>query len=204
MGRTTISHKALRYGMNQAIKILYFLSVIVGRRRRMAGKNDLQKTVAFRLNLSRADERELFQEILKHGRNVENDIYGSSGAYVKAALRHYHRQESELELQEQYRQEMRCYLQELAEKQREVFLDGLLEHDKELAVTVAEAVMRAVGCIKISDTGINGERQMDGFGKQSAVNPAVGISQTEQSESIEENETDDALPDEAFFYLLNL
>ena len=96
----------------------------------MAGKKEVQKTVAFRLNLSRADERELYQAIMKHGRNMENDIYGSSGAYVKAALRHYHRQESELELQEQYRQELRCYLKELAEKQREVFLDGLLEHDK--------------------------------------------------------------------------
>lgn len=204
MGRVTISHKALRYGMNQTIKILYFLSVIVGRRRRMAGKNDLQKTVAFRLNLSKADEKELFQEILKHGRNVENDIYGSSGAYVKAALRHYHRQESELELQEQYRQEMRCYLQELAEEQRKVFLDGLLEHDKELAVTVAEAVMRAVGGIKISDAGMNEGRQMEKFRKQSAVNPTVGISQTEQSESIGEKETDDALPDEALLYLSNL
>ena len=46
------------------------------------------------------------------------------------------------------------------------------------------------------------------FGKQSAVNPtenvAVGISRMEQSESIEENETDDGLPDEALLYLANL
>ena len=80
----------------------------------MAGKKEVQKTVAFRLNLSRADERELYQAIMKHGRNMENDIYGSSGAYVKAAIKHYHRQENELELQEQYRQEMRNYLKELA------------------------------------------------------------------------------------------
>lgn len=170
----------------------------------MAGKKEVQKTVAFRLNIAKEEERELYHAIMRHGRGKENDIYGSSGAYVKAALRHYHRQESELELQEQYRQEMRCYLQELAEKQRGVFLDGLLEHDKELAVTVAEAVMRAVGGIKISDAGMNEGRQMEGFGKQSTVNPAVGISQTEQSESIEENETDDGLPDEALLYLSNL
>ena len=174
----------------------------------MAGKKEVQKTVAFRLNLSRADERELYQAIMKHGRNMENDIYGSSGAYVKAALRHYHRQESELELQEQYRQELRCYLKELAEKQREVFLDGLLEHDKKLADTVAEAVMRAVGGIRISDAGMNEGQRMREFGKQSAVNPtenvAVGISRMEQSESIEENETDDGLPDEALLYLSHL
>ena len=42
----------------------------------MAGKKEVQKTVAFRLNLSRADERELYQAIMKHGRNMENDIYG--------------------------------------------------------------------------------------------------------------------------------
>ncbi len=204
MGRATISHKVVRCGMNQTIKVYSFLSLIAGRRRQMAGKNDLQKTVAFRLNLSRADERELFQEILKHGRNVENDIYGSSGAYVKAALRHYRRQENELELQEQYRQEMRCYLQELAEKQGEVFLDKLVEHDKRLASMVAEAVIHAVGDIKISDAEMNEGRQMEGFGKQSTVNPTVGISQTEQSESIEEKETDDGLPDEALLYLSNL
>ncbi len=170
----------------------------------MAGKKEVQKTVAFRLNIAKEEERELYQEVMKHGRGTENDIYGSSGAYVKAALRHYHRQESELELQEQYRQEMQSYLRELAEKQGEVFLDRLVEHDKRLASMVAEAVMRAVGGIKISDAGMNEGRQMEGFGKQSTAIPTAGVSQTEQSESIEENETDDALPDEALIYLSNL
>ncbi len=170
----------------------------------MAGKKEVQKTIAFRLNIAKEEERELYHAIMRHGRGRENDIYGSSGAYVKAALKYYHRQESELELQEQNRQEMRGYLKELAEEQREVFLDGLAEHDKELAVTVAEAVMRAVGGIKVSDAGMNEGRQMEKFGKQSAMNPAVGISKTEQSESIEGNETDDGLPDEALLYLLNL
>lgn len=180
------------------------LSVITGRSRRMAGKKEAQKTIAFRLNIAKEEERELYHAIMKHGRGRENDIYGSSGAYVKAALKHYYRQESKLELQEQYKQEMRSYLKELAEEQRKVFLDGLSEHDKELAVTVAEAVMRAVGGIKVSDAGMNEGRQMEKFGKQSAMNPAVGISKTEQSESIEDNETDDGLPDEALLYLSNL
>lgn len=96
----------------------------------MAGKKEVQKTVAFRLNIAKAEERELYQVIMKHGRGNENDLYGSSGAYVKAALRHYHRQESELELQEQNRQDMRNYLRELAEEQGEVFLEKLVEHDK--------------------------------------------------------------------------
>ena len=88
----------------------------------MAGKKEVQKTVAFRLNIAKEEERELYHAIMKHGRGRENDMYGSSGAYVKVALKHYHKQESELELQEQNRQEMQSHLRELAEKQSEVFL----------------------------------------------------------------------------------
>ncbi len=174
----------------------------------MAGKNDLQKTVAFRLNLSRADERELFQEILKHGRNVENDIYGSSGAYVKAALRHYHRQESKLELQEQNRQEMRNYLRELAEEQGKVFLEKLAEHDKKLISMVVGAVMDIVGGIKISDAGTNEGQGIGDFEKRSAINPAeeiaVELTKAEQSERAEEDKIDEGLPEEALLYLSNL
>lgn len=170
----------------------------------MAGKKEVQKTVAFRLNVSRADERELYRAIMKHGRNMENDIYGSSGAYVKAALRHYHRQESELELQEQYRQEMRCYLKELAELQGEVFLEKLVEHDKRLAAMVAEAVMGAVGGIRVSDIGMNEGQGIGDFGKQPAENVAVGRIKTEQGNSKEEIGAGEGLPEEALFYLSNL
>ena len=174
----------------------------------MVGKKEVQKTVAFRLNIAKEEERELYHAIMRHGRGRENDIYGSSGAYVKAALRHYHRQESELELQEQYQQEMRGYLKELAELQREVFLDGLSEHDKKLADTVAEAVVRAVGSIKVSGIGTN-EGQGDGdFGKQPAVNLAenvtVGETESQQGMSLEEIGTEERLPDEALLYLSNL
>ncbi len=174
----------------------------------MAGKKEVQKTVAFRLNIAKEEERELYHAIMKHGRGRENDIYGSSGAYVKAALRHYHRQESELKLQEQYRQEMCCYLKELAELQGEVFLEKLMEHDKRLAVMVAEAVMEAVGGIKVSGIGTNEGHGIGDFGKQPAVNPAenvtVGRIKTEQGNSKEEIGAEEGLPDEALFYLSNL
>ena len=174
----------------------------------MAGKKEVQKTVAFRLNLSRADERELYQAIMKHGRNMENDIYGSSGAYVKAALRHYRRQESELELQEQNRQEMRSYLKELAEKQGEVFLDKLVEHDKRLVAMVAEAVMGAVRGIKVSGIGTNEGQDIGNSGKQPSANPsgnvAVERAETKQGDSVGETGAEEGLPDEALFYLSNL
>ena len=174
----------------------------------MAGKKEVQKTVAFRLNLSRAVERELYQAIMKHGRNMENNIYGSSGAYVKAALRHYHRQESELELQEQYRQEMQNYLKELAELQGEVFLGKLVEHDNRLAAMVAEAVVRAVGGIQISGIGTNEGQGIGDFRRQPVINPAenvaVGGTETQQGDSVEEIGAGEDLPDEALFYLSNL
>ncbi len=174
----------------------------------MAGKKEVQKTVAFRLNLSRADERELYEAVMKHGRNMKNDIYGSAGAYVKAALQHYHRQESELELQEQYRQEMRNYLKELAELQGEVFLEKLVEHDKRLAAMVAEAVMGGVGGIQISGIGTNEGQDIGDFRRQPVINPAenvaVGGTETQQGDSVEEIGAGEGLPDEALFYLSNL
>ena len=174
----------------------------------MAGKKEVQKTVAFRLNIAKEEERELYHAIMKHGRGRENDIYGSSGAYVKAALKHYHRQESQMELQEQYRQKMRCYLRELAELQGEVFLKKLSEHDEKLAVTVAEAVVRAVGDVKVSDVGRNQRRGIGESGKQIAVNPAEGVAvggtESEQGGSMEEIGIEESLPDEALLYLSNL
>lgn len=174
----------------------------------MAGKTEVQKTVAFRLNIAKEEERELYHAIMKHGRGRENDIYGSSGAYVKAALKNYHRQESELELQEQYRQEMRNYLKELAELQGEVFLEKLVEHDKRLAAMVAEAVMGTVGGIKISDAGISEGQDIGNSGKQPSVNPsgnvAVERAETQKGNSVEEIGAGEGLPDEALFYLSNL
>ncbi len=174
----------------------------------MAGKKEVQKTVAFRLNIAKEEERELYHAIMRHGRDRENDIYGSSGAYVKAALRHYHRQESELELQEQNRQEMRGYLKELAEQQGEAFLEKLSEHDKELAVTVVEAVVRAVSGVKASSIANNEGQGIGDFGKKPAVNSAedvaVGGTETEQGDSMGETGAEEGLPDEALLYLSNL
>lgn len=178
----------------------------------MAGKKEVQKTVAFRLNIAKEEERELYHAIMKHGRGKENDIYGSSGAYVKAALKHYHRQENQLELQEQYQQEMRNYLKELAELQGEVFLERLSEHDRELAITVAEAVMRAVGASNVSGIGTSEGQKIRNFGKQTVVNLAGGVTEnavvggneSEQGDSMGEIGTEEDLPDEALLYLANL
>lgn len=199
----------------------------------MAGKKEVQKTVAFRLNLSRPEERELYQEIMKHGCNVENDIYGSSGAYVKAALKHYHRQESKLELQEQNRQAMQDYMRELAEEQGKVFLERLAEHVKRLVAMVVEAVMNVFCEVKISNVGADGGRGAGNSGKPSDISLAesmkvevaktmgvektvgmakmpesaktLGIVKAEQGGMAEDgNEVDESLPEEDLLYLSNL
>ena len=170
----------------------------------MAGRKEVQKTVAFRLNIAKEEERELYHAIMKHGRGKENDLYGSSGAYVKAALRYYHRQESKLELQEQNRQEMQDYLNELAEKQGEVFLENLVEHDKRLAVMVAEAVMRAVDGGKVSAARSEGHGKSDNnFSSISKVGLAEYDGKTEQSEEFDSMK-ENVLPEEALAYLSRL
>ena len=171
----------------------------------MAGKKEVQKTVAFRLNIAKEEERELYHAIMKHGRGRENDIYGSSGAYVKAALKHYHRQESELAMQERYQQEMRSYLKELAEKQGEVFLDKLVEHDKRLAVMVAEAVIRAVDGGKASTGRSEEYGKSDDNNFFSIFKESIGEQdgKTEQGISLE-NTKEDVLPEEALAYLSGL
>ena len=39
----------------------------------MAGKSELQKSLSFRLNLSKEDERELYEVIMGHNRDNTND-----------------------------------------------------------------------------------------------------------------------------------
>ncbi len=193
----------------------------------MAGKKEVQKTVAFRLNLSRSEERELYQEIMKHGRSVENDIYGSSGAYVKAALRYYHKQESKLELQEQNQREMQGYMRELAEEQGKVFLERLAEHDKRLVAMVVGAVMNVFNEAKTSGIGADGEQGAEDGEKQADISLAesmaagaektVGMAKMPESAKAlemakagqgempeEDHGADESLPEEALLYLSNL
>lgn len=68
--------------------------------------------------------------------------------------------------------------------------------------------MGAVGGIRVSDIGMNEGQGIGDFGKQPAVNPvenvAVGGTETQQSDSVEEIGAEEGLPDEALFYLSNL
>jgi succinate dehydrogenase flavin-adding protein (antitoxin of CptAB toxin-antitoxin module) len=113
----------------------------------MAGKSSMQKTLTFRLNLSHAEEKELYDAIKGHDRSNAEDSYGSSGAYIKAALKHFHGRERQYQLQERLQE----FIQEQMEKQTKTFLSVLEEHDKRLVELVVKTVMEGKAESKLSD-----------------------------------------------------
>lgn len=111
----------------------------------MAGRKEVRKSITFRLNLDREEERELYENIRQHNRQVPGDMYGSAGAYIKAALRYYQKKESGARLQEQFQTDREEYLHKLAVGEKEEFLKALEEHDKQLVYMILEAVMPMLG-----------------------------------------------------------
>lgn len=109
----------------------------------MAGKGELQKLISFRLNTVREDEKELYETIMGHNRGKKDDSYGSSGAYIKAALKAYHRNEQQVNNHQQIRDDIEEYLCRLANEQRELFLQALDRHDQRMATLIVEAVVGA-------------------------------------------------------------
>ena len=79
-----------------------------------------QRTISFRLNMTREDEKELYEAIKGH-----SDCYGSSGEYIKAALKHFHSMEQEYELQERLQDYMKEQMEQLVVEQRKVFMEAL-------------------------------------------------------------------------------
>ena len=94
-----------------------------------------QKTISFRLNMVREDEKELYEAIKGH-----SDYYGSSGAYIKAALKHFHSREQEYELQERLQDYMKEQMEQLVVEQRKVFMEALEEHDQKLVTMILSGV----------------------------------------------------------------
>lgn len=94
-----------------------------------------QKTISFRLNMVREDEKELYEAIKGY-----SDCYGSSGAYIKAALKHFHSREQEYELQERLQDYMKEQMEQLVVEQRKVFMEALEEHDQKLVTMILSGV----------------------------------------------------------------
>ena len=98
----------------------------------MAIREGLQKVISIRLNLAREEEKKLYDEVMSHGRNVPGDIYGSSGAYVKAALSSYIADKEKSDRGHLLKEQMKEYLEMLSKQQGREFMDKLNEHDEKL------------------------------------------------------------------------
>ena len=164
----------------------------------MAGKSELQKSLSFRLNLSKEDERELYEVIMGHNRDNANDPYGSSGAYIKAALKCYHG--NEMQQQKHFKEEMQEYLQMQANEQRELFLKALEVHDQKMVAMIVESVASTLARMEYQPS-VKQYREENNTSSLEKVQEkrAETILPDTMDETIEET-----MPEEAFSYLQNL
>ena len=162
----------------------------------MAGKSELQKSLSFRLNLSKEDERELYEAIMGHNRDNENDPYGSSGAYIKAALKCYHGNEMQMEQQAHFKEEMKEYLQRQANDQRELFLKALEDHDQKMVAMIVESVASTLARMEMQPF-VKTHREENNTSSLEKV-------QEKRAEVILQDTIDETMPEEAFSYLQNL
>ena len=162
----------------------------------MAGKSELQKSLSFRLNLSKEDERELYEVIMGHNRDNTNDPYGSSGAYIKAALKCYHGNEMQMEQQEHFKEEMQEYLQRQANDQRELFLKALEAHDQKMVAMIVESVASTLARMEMQPF-VKTHREENNTSSLEKV-------QEKRAEVILKDTIDETMPEEAFSYLQNL
>lgn len=102
----------------------------------MSVKEGAQKVISVRLNLAREDEKKLYNEVMSHNRRVPGDIYGSAGAYVKAALAAYSAGREEEEREYHLKKQMEDFLERLSREQATGFMKQLEEHDKKLTETI--------------------------------------------------------------------
>lgn len=177
----------------------------------MAGRKEFRKSITFRLNLDREDERELYETIRKHSRHVAGDEYGSAGAYIKAALRDYRRQEKNVGLREQFQSDMEKYLQKLAISERDEFMKALAEHDKRLASVMLELLMPLLGSGSVMDSvpeniGMGGTAQRQS--RQEDVIDGRNSSIADDSDKMlpdrGEGAVTEDMPEEALSYVLGL
>ena len=90
---------------------------------------------------------------MEHNRDKSNDPYGSSGAYIKAALKCYHGNEMQMDQQEHFKLEMQEYLQRQANEQRDLFLKALEVHDQKMVAMIVESVASTLARMEIQPSG---------------------------------------------------
>jgi hypothetical protein len=161
----------------------------------MAGKSELQKSLSFRLNLSKEDERELYETIMGHNRDNANDPYGSGGAYIKAALKCYHGNEMQMEQQEHFKLEMQEYLQRQANEQRDLFLKALEVHDQNMVAMIVESVASTLARMEFQPS-------VKQYKEENDISSIRKV-QSKRADILQDT-MDETMPEEAFSYLQNL
>lgn len=161
----------------------------------MAEKNELQKTISFRLNIKREDERALYEMIMSHNHGGADDPYGSGGAYIKAALKNFYVNESQVRQQETCSSQIKDLLNESLSLQKEFIRNNLeVYHDrliKEISESIANALADSTVLLSnnredsIRDTLVMGNTIKDEICK-----PII--------------EAEETMPEEALSYLQNL
>lgn len=156
----------------------------------MAGKSESQKTISFRLNMAREEEKELYEVIIAHNRGKANDTYGSSGAYIKAAMRSFHSNETQIEEHKKSYLEMQKFSIQQAEIQKELFLEALDTHYQKLACMLVESITKAMCSQDHQSTSGEAVRSERDFKNKEEKNTSPDM--------------EDSMPEEAFSYLQNL
>ena len=96
----------------------------------MVGRTN-QKTKTVRFNLSKDDERRMFEELESHDRKVPDDPYGSSGAYIKAALDYYMQSAEERKTNQVAEELLSNIINQAVASARKVFMDDLKKHNED-------------------------------------------------------------------------
>lgn len=159
----------------------------------MAGKKELQKTISFRLNMTREDEREIYEAIASHNRGQANDSFGSSGAYIKAALASFLNKKKEINHYVEFQKEMEKSTQQLAELQCKLFLEALSEHDTRLV----EIIMKAMTNTMQSPVTSGASVLMESADKNNKDKINANLMN-------KETESENEIPEEALLYLQNM
>ena len=110
-----------------------------------------QRTISFRLNMEKEDERELYESIKGH------DCYGSSGAYIKAALKYFCSKEKEYELQERLQSFFEGQMERMLTEQTKAFVDALAEHDQKLLSMALTGVSIATPVMAVKEPTVKAE-----------------------------------------------
>ena len=159
-----------------------------------------QKSISVRFNISRENEKRLYDEVKRHNRNIKDDPYGSEGAYIKAAVAHYMKKKDQTETISFSPEQLQDLMEQIVEKTCEAFLKKQDDNDQSRLEYLAKVIhtLQAGGGI-VPGIMVNGNGDL-GSGKETES----GKSKVQEIIDRLDADTDVDLPDDALSYLDSL